>query len=126
MGLDLFFAAFVSLFVVVDPFGTAAVFISLTKGQDKDAQFRIAKAVMLSILLLVLFGLAGHALLTQMGVSLDALKVAGGALLFVTAFRMIMGYHDPDQLQSEKSTYGKSDDIAVFPLAIPCWPGRGQ
>lgn len=42
MGLDLFFAAFVSLFVVVDPFGTAAVFISLTKGQDKDAQFRIS------------------------------------------------------------------------------------
>lgn len=126
MGFDLFFAAFVSLFVVVDPFGTAAVFISLTKGQDKDAQFRIAlKAVVLSILLLVLFGLAGHALLTQMGVSLDALKVAGGALLFVTAFRMIMGYHDPDQLQSEKSTYGKSDDIAVFPLAIPLLAGPG-
>ena len=42
---------------------------------------------------------------------------------------MIVGLHDPDQLESEKSAYGKSsgedDSIAVFPLAIPLLAGPG-
>jgi multiple antibiotic resistance protein len=60
-----------------------------------------------------------------MNISLSAFRVAGGLLLFTTAFRMIMGYHDPDQLDSEKSTYKDRSDIAVFPLAIPLLAGPG-
>lgn len=58
-------------------------------------------------------------------VSSPAFRVAGGLLLFVTAFRMIMGFHDPDYLRSEKSAYTDVSNIAIFPLAIPFLAGPG-
>ena len=122
----LFVSAFVSLFVVVDPLGTSAVFISLTKNMDDRQKNTIAlKAVTIAFGLLLFFSLLGHWVLQYMGVSLDAFRIAGGILLFVTAFRMIMGFHDPDQLESEKSTYKDRSEIAVFPLAIPLLSGPG-
>ena len=125
-GIELFLSAFVSLFVVVDPFGTAAVFTTLTQKADAKARNMIAlKAVIIAVVILTIFCLIGEFLLHYMNVSLSAFRVAGGFLLFITAFRMIMGYHDPDQLQSDKSVYRDLSNIAVFPLAIPLLAGPG-
>jgi multiple antibiotic resistance protein len=123
--VGLFLSAFVSLFVVVDPLGTSAVFISLTKKHSAEEKKAIAgKAVLTALILLICFCLVGHWILNYMSVSLDAFRVAGGLLLFVTAFRMIMGFHDPDQLESG-SAYKDLSDIAVFPLSIPLLAGPG-
>lgn len=114
------------MFVVVDPFGTAAVFAALTQKMDRALQKKIAlKAVIIAAAILTTFSLIGDSLLHYMAISLPAFRVAGGILLFVTAFRMIMGFHDPDQLNSEKSTYKDRSNIAVFPLAIPLLAGPG-
>jgi multiple antibiotic resistance protein len=124
--MDIFIHSFVLLFVIVDPIGTAAVFSALARGLDQKASARIAlRAVAIGITLLLLFGLGGNYLLQQLGISLGAFRVAGGMLLFVTAFRMLMGFHDPDTLQSERSTYKDRSDIAVFPIAIPLLAGPG-
>ena len=124
--MELFLTAFISFFVVVDPFGTAAVFVSLTQKLGRDLQKKIAlKAVIIAVCILVLFCLIGDALLNYMHVSIDAFRVTGGLLLFVTAFRMIMGFHDPDQLESENTAYKDHSSIAVFPLAIPLLAGPG-
>ncbi|QQG37264.1 MAG: MarC family protein [Micavibrio aeruginosavorus] len=126
MSLEFFVSAFVSLFVVVDPFGTAAVFAVLAQGMDRNRQRRVAvKAMLIALGILLTFSLTGRALLEYMHISLDAFRVAGGLLLFITAFRMIMGFHDPDQLNSEKTAYKDRSDIAVFPLAIPMLAGPG-
>ena len=126
MPFDLFLSAFVSLFVVVDPFGTAAVFGALTQGLDHAVQRKIAlKAVAIAVAILAAFSLVGESLLYYMAIELPAFRIAGGLLLFVTAFRMIMGFHDPDQLNSEKSAYKDRSHIAVFPLAIPLLAGPG-
>ena len=93
---------------------------------DDVASRRIAiKAGIIAIILLIIFGFIGAWLLGKLGITLSAFRICGGILLFVTAFRMIMGYHDPDQLESEKSAYGRDDNIAVFPLAIPLLSGPG-
>lgn len=114
------------MFVVVDPFGTAAVFAALTQKMDRALQKKIAlKAVIIAAAILTTFSLIGDSLLHYMAISLPAFRVAGGILLFVTAFRMIMGFHDPDQLNSEKSMYRDRSNIAVFPLAIPLLAGPG-
>lgn len=124
--LELFLSAFVSLFVVVDPFGTAAVFATLTQRAGAEEQRRIAiKAATLAAIIIISFCLVGRYLIEYMHVSLPAFRVAGGILLFVTAFRMIMGFHDPDQLESESSAYRDLSNIAVFPLAIPLLGGPG-
>jgi multiple antibiotic resistance protein len=126
LSVDLFLSAFVSLFVIADPFGTAAVFSVLTKNIERAEQRGIAlKAAMVAIGVLIGFSLAGNALLSYMHISLPAFRVAGGLLLFVTAFRMVMGFHDPQHLESGGSAYRDRSDIAVFPMAIPLLAGPG-
>ena len=116
----------ISLFVIVDPLGSSSVFATLTKDMTAQQQKRIAwKAVTMSILLLITFGFVGQAILSYMHISLNAFKVAGGMLLFVAAFRMIMGFHDPEQLTSEKSAYKDVSNIALFPISIPLLAGPG-
>ena len=122
----IFAPAFVSLFVIADPFGTAAVFSILSQPLDRAAQRRAAiKAALIAACLLIIASLVGSWLLAQMQISLAAFRIAGGILLFVTAFRMIMGFHDPDQLQSGRGAYRDRADISVFPLAIPLLSGPG-
>ena len=126
MEFDLFLSAFVSLFVVVDPFGSAAVFAALSQSMDSATRKKTAlKAVLIASAILIVFSVVGQPLLDRMAISLPAFRIAGGLLLFVTAFRMIMGFHDPDQLNSERTAYKDRSDIAVFPLAIPLLAGPG-
>jgi len=125
--MDIFLAAFITLFVIVDPLGTSAVFPSLVKNQ-KPSQVRLIafKAATVSFFLLVLFGIGGEALLHYLGISIPAFRIAGGLLLFVTGFRMIMGFHDQDQVESEKTVYADRSDVAIFPLAVPLLAGPGS
>lgn len=124
--IDVFLSAFIALFVIADPIGTASIFAVLTRAKAPQVSFKIAlKATLIAVCLLVFFGFVGAWLLGMLGITLPAFRIAGGLLLFVTAFRMIVGFHDPDQVESEKSKYGKDDDIAVFPLAIPLLAGPG-
>ncbi|MCB9991179.1 MAG: NAAT family transporter [Rhodospirillales bacterium] len=124
--LELFLSAFVSLFVIVDPFGTAAVYATLMSKAEEAEKRRVAfRAVIIAVFILIGFCLVGHFLLHYMHVSLSAFRVAGGLLLFVTAFRMIMGIHDPDELESDKSVYRDRSNIAIFPIAIPMLAGPG-
>ena len=123
---DVFLSAFIALFVVVDPIGTSGIFAVLTRRMSQSTGRVIAiKAGVIAAGLLIVFGFIGSWLLSQLGITLAAFRIAGGLLLFVTAFRMIMGFHDPDQLESEKSAYGREENIAVFPLAIPLLSGPG-
>lgn len=123
---DVFLSAFIALFVVVDPIGTSGIFAVLTKRMSQSTSRLIAiKAGIIAAVLLIIFGFIGSWLLSQLGITLAAFRIAGGLLLFVTAFRMIVGFHDPDQLESEKSAYGRDENIAVFPLAIPLLSGPG-
>jgi multiple antibiotic resistance protein len=124
--MDIFLQTFITLFVVVDPLGSSAVFSALVRNRTAEESRRIAfKAVFLGILILLMFGFLGNALLGHLGVSIPAFRIAGGLLLFVTAFRMLMGFHDPDHISSDKSAYADKTDIAIFPLAIPLLAGPG-
>lgn len=124
--LEIGLASFVSFFVIVDPLGTSAVFSALTSGAPAQERRMIAvKAFVIATLLLVLFGIGGKFLLLKVGISLDAFRVAGGLLLFVTAFRMIMGFHDKKKLESSENCYSDNSSVAIFPLAIPLLAGPG-
>lgn len=124
--LEIFLSSFISLLVIVDPLGTAAVFSAITVKQNAAQRRAVAlKAMMIAMTLLFLFGLGGKFLLLQMGISLDAFRIAGGLLLFVTAFRMIMGQHDSDSVDSNDSCYKDISNMAIFPLAIPLLAGPG-
>lgn len=128
MLLDLFVASFISLFVIVDPLGSASVFAAITKDlSPRDSRYVAFKGVLIASAILLFFALIGEALLHHLGISLSAFRVAGGALLFVTAFQMIMGNKGPDQFAANIVAEGNNhlSALSVFPVAIPLLAGPG-
>ena len=123
MELSAIIAAWVTLFVVIDPPGLAPLFIALTQGMTDERRRRIGwRATIIAAILLTLFGLIGENILSAIGISLSAFRIAGGILLFLTALDMLFerrterreGQHPDDE-----------HDPSVFPLATPLLAGPG-
>ena len=125
--LDTLLNAFVTLFVTVDPIGNAPLFLGLTVGASAAQRRGIAlRGTAIAFAVLALFALTGTAVLDAAGITLDAFRVAGGLLLFVTAFEMI--YDRRDARKGETSAAAAAEhvaDLAIFPLAIPLLAGPG-
>ena len=114
--------AVVAYFVVIDPLGVSLIFNALTAGQDALECRKIAfRATLLSLLVILGFGFFGTHLLARLGITIEAFRIAGGLLLFYTAFSMVVR---PDT-SPEGGTYKPSNDIVVFPLSIPLMAGPG-
>jgi multiple antibiotic resistance protein len=73
---------------------------------------------------LVSFFFFGRGLLGYLGISLEALRIAGGILLFRIAPEMVFAHHERET-EEEKDEARLRADISVFPLAIPLIAGPG-
>ncbi|WP_071674966.1 MarC family protein [Nioella nitratireducens] len=116
--------AFVALFVVIDPIGLTPIFIALTTGASNAARRAIAiRACLVAVVLLTVFGLAGEAVLSFLGISLAAFRIAGGILLFLTALDML--FERRKQRREGQADAPHAEDPSVFPLAMPLIAGPG-
>ncbi len=123
MDTAFFITAFVTMFVVIDPIGLAPLFVALTQGMTTAARRRIAlRATLIGILILLAFAAFGEALLSFIGISMPAFRVAGGILLFLTALDML--FERRTKRREDKQEEDR-DDPSVFPLAIPLIAGPG-
>ncbi len=120
--MTLFITAFITMFTITDPLGCAAVFAGLTTGQTRKTIIKMAiKATLIAAGVLLFFGFVGKFVLAHMGISDAALKIAGGLLLFHTAFHMVLGGHEQNAPEPDVN----AENIAVFPMAIPLMAGPG-
>ncbi|MBW3098243.1 MarC family protein [Pseudohoeflea coraliihabitans] len=120
--------AFITLIVMYDPPGMAAIFLGLTVGMTGAERAQVAlRGIVLATVLLIIFALAGSTILAALGISLDAFRIAGGILLFVIAFEMIFEKRQERHEKSAERAVTKDHiaNIAVFPLAIPLIAGPG-
>jgi multiple antibiotic resistance protein len=115
--------AFATLFVVIDPPGLVPLFIALTRGMSAERRRAMARrACIIAGVLLLLFGLAGEAILGFIGISMPAFRIAGGILLFLTAIDMLF----ERRTQRREGQQAEPDhDPSVFPLATPLIAGPG-
>lgn len=119
-----FLAAFVTLFVTIDPVGTAPLVPALTQGMTQAQRTGVAvRAALIGAAILALFGLTGEAALTYLGVSLPAFRIAGGLLLFLIAVDML--FQKRGERREATAESATRDDPSVFPLAIPFLAGPG-
>lgn len=124
---NIFMDAFASLFAIVNPVGMSPVFMAMTKNYSKVKQRHIAYLVAVygAVLLIVTF-FTGPYILKFFGISLPNIQVAGGALVFYTAWKMLNtgpSSVSPDQVQDVKE---KVPDITFFPLTMPITAGPGS
>ncbi|MFI0845770.1 MarC family protein [Mesorhizobium sp. IMUNJ 23232] len=120
--------AFLTMLVTIDPPGLAPLFLALTRGMSREQRTQVSvRATMIASAILILFAIVGAVVLSGLGITLPAFRVAGGLLLFYIAFEMVF---ERRQDRKEKSadmaiTRDQIQDIAAFPLAIPLIAGPG-
>lgn len=119
--------AFTTLFVMIDPLGLAPVFVALTQGMTARQRRSLAlRAFAISALLLLVFLLLGEAVLGFVGISMDAFRIAGGILLFLTALDMLFQKRQARRAETAVGdTADTPGDPSVFPLALPLIVGPG-
>ena len=127
--MELFIPAFITLFVVIDPPGSAPIFNGLTVGASAEQRRQMAiRAVIVATFILLGFALAGERLLGTLGIGLDAFRIAGGIMLFFIAMEMVFEKRTQrreDRAQKIKET-PDIEDVSVFPMAMPMIAGPGS
>jgi len=127
MPMDNLLSHFVTLFVVVDPIGLAPIFLSVTHGLPHPVRRHIAfRACLIAGAVLTGFALGGDWLLHELGITIPAFRIAGGVLLFATAFDMVLGWRSEREAKTaEQALEEHVRNVAAFPLAIPLMAGPG-
>ncbi|MCP5088197.1 MAG: MarC family protein, partial [Rhodobacteraceae bacterium] len=97
-------------------------------GMNRSERRQVAtRSTIIGFGILALFSLAGAKILSVLGITLPAFRVAGGLLLFYIAFEMVFERRQQRQEKSTERAITKDmiRNIAVFPLAIPLIAGPG-
>jgi MarC family membrane protein len=113
-----FVSALVLLLLVLDPFGSLPIFVSVLQGVDPSRRARVAlREALIAFVVLLGFMLGGRAFLDLMRLSERSLEVAGGVILLIIAMRMIF--------RGGAAVYASDDkrEPFIFPLAVPLLAG---
>lgn len=117
---------FTSFFSLINPLGVMPVFMSMSGHLSPADRSRVAvKAIVVSLIILIVFALAGQLIFRFFSITVDSLRIAGGVIFFMMGYDMLQAkivrvkMDDPSEIKQ----YGS--DIAITPLAIPmiCGPG---
>lgn len=127
--IELATSAFLTLLVIIDPPGCAPIFASLTAGTDTKHRRNMAiRSCLVAWCILLFFALLGEQLLSHMGISLSAFRLAGGIMLFMIALDMVFERRTERREERAEEIKGtpEAEDISVFPMAIPMIAGPGS
>jgi multiple antibiotic resistance protein len=117
-----------AIFPVVNPPGSALVFLGLTRGATPEIRAVLARRIALnSLILLVCSFLLGALILQFYGISVPILRVAGGIIVAVSGWQLL---NDGSRKDLDASTGDVSRahllDQAFYPLTLPLTTGPGS
>ena len=73
--IAVFLSSFATFFVVIDPLGSAPIFVGLTSQATRaERRMMAVRSVVIAAAVLFLFALLGEQLLQVLGISLDAFR----------------------------------------------------
>lgn len=125
--LDSFLLAFSALFSIVNPIAMALIFSQVTADRSPRDRARLAGLVAAYSALVMLTALwAGAYVLNFFGVSLAALRIAGGFVVAQRAWLLLEAPESHEQKKQEQAApAGDIAESAFFPLTIPFTTGPG-
>jgi multiple antibiotic resistance protein len=113
-----------SLLPIMNPFSTAPLFVSLTANFDaRKRHGQAIKACIYSFAILVVFLLAGAAIVDFFGISIAGIRCAGGLTILVLGFRMLF---PAPKAAANADAPAADEDVAFSPLAMPSLAGPGS
>ena len=126
--INTFALVLASIFPVVNPPGSALVFLGLTSGATPEIRAVLARRIALnSFILLVRSFLLGALILQFYGISIPILRVAGGFIVAVSGWKLLNeGSHK--ELEASAGGVDRTNllDQAFYPLTLPLTTGPGS
>ena len=117
-----------TLISIINPLGLAFVFLNKTATLTPEERARLAYSVALNamFLLLVTFFIGAY-ILHLFGISLEALRVAGGLSVAVSGWAMLNALEPHPQAQAlQQITPSMAREMVFFPLTMPLTTGPAR
>ena len=119
---------FLGYFALMNPFANTAVFLGVTGQNTAEERKKIAfKALFITFCVVVVFAATGKIIFHLFDITLPALRLTGGILIFIIGYGMLNGsgsdMHKPTE--DEKGSDDDNTDVAISPLAVPLLAGPG-
>jgi multiple antibiotic resistance protein len=119
----------VALVPLINPAGTAPIFLSLTNGVSDRARATLAVRIARNaFVLLAAATLGGSAVLRVFGLSLAEIRIAGGLLVIATAWHLMHTDQRPDAAITALSRRDANEltHATFYPLTFPVTIGPGS
>lgn len=122
-----FLLAFSALFSIVNPIGGALIFAQVTSDRSHDDRLLLARRIGLYSLFVMLGALwLGAWLLGFFGVSIAALRLAGGLVVVSLAWQLLQTPEEREERKESQALPAQGvSDVAFFPLTLPFTTGPG-
>ena len=127
-GLQNFLLALSALFSIVNPIAAALIFSQVTADRTHAERLDLARKVGFYSAIVMLVSLWGGAyVLAFFGVTLAALRIAGGLVVAVRAWDMLSAVEANDTRKHEQATQATGiPEVAFFPLTMPFTTGASM
>ncbi|HAN04373.1 MAG TPA: antibiotic resistance protein MarC [Elusimicrobia bacterium] len=118
--------SFLALFPILNPPAMAPIFLDMTSALPDEDRHRLAGLIgKYTFMLLFSVLVAGGWLLKIFGISVPVIRIAGGLLLFNTAWQMLNNEARFSQAEQEELK-AKMTSRAFFPMTMPVTAGPGS
>jgi multiple antibiotic resistance protein len=128
MPFDTLLLALTTFFATLGPADLVLVYAALTEKNTPPERRRMAlRGALIATGILLFFAVFGESMLRLFGITLPALRVAGGILLLLISIDMVFARHSggTGTTPEEENEAQHRGDISVFPLATPLIAGPG-
>jgi multiple antibiotic resistance protein len=122
-----FLIGYMALFSIINPFGVSFVFLSMTEGLTEQARTHIARGVgVYSFVVLVVSLFIGSQIMRFFGITVPALRIAGGLVVALSGWSMLTAPDDDESATPPVPAHAtQMENKIFFPLTVPLTTGPG-
>ena len=127
--MELFIYLFAALFSVLNPIGTVPIFVGLTQGYTKAERSKVSLLTSFNVfIILIISFFIGQYVLQFFGITITALRIAGGIIIASSGFSLLNGNFSKNKGINKKvqKEAEARQHIALTPLAMPMLAGPGS
>jgi len=116
-----------ALFPIVNPLGSAPIFLILTRGFSSAARTELARKIAINSLILVIVSiLIGTHILAFFGISIPVVQAGGGMVVIATGWSLLNRKDDARPQQERPANPADLSKQAFYPLTLPLTVGPGS
>ena len=119
--METLWATAITLFFIMDPLGNVPIFlVVLEHVAEHRRRYIILRELIIALIVMLLFLFAGPSMLRALGITAEAVAIAGGLVLLIIAIRMIFPLRGSSVMGDDDEDHGEP---LLVPLAIPLLAG---